>query len=114
MATSSSLAATPPHGRPVPTAANIGSHELIGLYAKVADASNQSMIKLEGQITYETKYMITISNTASHNTKHIPKKGTLLRLWRAASQKHAEPICTIQCSTILKRPFDRKGVAVTV
>lgn len=112
---------TPTHVRlSGPTASNIGSHEIIGLYAEVIDATNPSMIGLKGHVTYESKFMITISDIENHNTrpKHIPKKGTLLRLWRVTrhttSKKDAEPICTIQCSTILKRPFDRKGVAVTV
>ena len=97
-----------------PSASNIGSHELVGLHGRVVNASNPSMKGISGGIAYESKSMLLIS-TEHHGMRHIPKKHTLLRLWRTAGHmaRGAEPICTVRCSTMLKRPCDRKGAAVT-
>lgn len=59
---------------------NILRHELIGLYAKVVDATHEGY-KLSGKIVDETKNTLSIETTESaKKTKIIPKNCVVLEL----------------------------------
>ena len=79
---------------------NIFSHEIIGLYAKIEDSPDKSLINLSGKIILETKNMIGIKTKAG--VKHISKSvAKILKL-----QLPAET-CFVNGSLLIGRPEDR-------
>lgn len=82
------------------TAANIHAHELVGLFARVAESADPSLAGISGTIVFETKNTITIRS--GNRTKQIAK---------AAAKKIelATPAgaCFISGSSLIARPEDR-------
>ena len=83
------------------TAANITSHELIGLNARIVKSSNPQIIGLNGTVIDETKSMLTLSTKKGIKSAAKANNG-----WEFSTGSFS---AVVNGSNIQKRPFDRMG-----
>jgi RNase P/RNase MRP subunit p29 len=81
------------------TQQNIKNHELIGLYAKILESTNDAIVGLSGKVSYETKSMLFIET--KQGTKMIPKQHNK---WQFDLN---DQTFTVDGESISKRPEDR-------
>ena len=83
------------------TAANITSHEFIGLDTKIIESSNPQIVGLNGTVIDETKSMFRLDT--KDGIKSIAKANSSWEFSIGGS------LAVVNGSNILKRPFDRMG-----
>ena len=83
------------------TAANIASHELVGLNARIVESSNLQTVGLNGTVIDETKSMLTLDT--KKGIKSIAKANSRWEFSIGGS------LAIVNGSDIQKRPFDRIG-----
>ena len=57
------------------TAETLARHELIGLHVRVADATNRSLVGIEGRIVRETEGTVSVETDGRTSETQIPKAG---------------------------------------
>jgi ribonuclease P protein subunit POP4 len=82
------------------TAQNVHAHEIIGLYAKIAESRDSTLNGVEGRIVFETKNTISIKTDSS--VKQIAKAAA-----KKIELKTDSGVCFISGSSMIGRPEDR-------
>jgi ribonuclease P protein subunit POP4 len=82
------------------TMANVLSHELIGLRAKIVTSTQPGLVGVGGTVVFETKNTLTIRS--GNSTKIIPKAAA--KKIEVMTQNGA---CFISGSSLIARPEDR-------
>jgi ribonuclease P protein subunit POP4 len=82
-------------------AENVLHHELIGLYARIADASDSTLCGVSGMIVSESRNMFMIEN----------KNGRMIRIAKKVATTIAlevdSGVCFISGSSLIGKPEDR-------
>ncbi|MDD3042076.1 MAG: ribonuclease P protein component 1 [Methanosarcinaceae archaeon] len=89
---------------------NLIYHELIGLFVKVVDSTNPSLIGIRGPVIDETKNMLLVETSQARELM-IPKAGTefIFRIPAKLSEKgrRSDTFVKVQGNLLLSQPENR-------